>query len=86
MAAKETTMETLHEQLAKSLLDMLTKGVQEVQGDKIVYRKAKAADLNVIRQFLKDNDISADANHNSTLQELETQLPFDNENVVNFRR
>jgi hypothetical protein len=65
---------------------MLTKGFQEVQGDKIVYRKAKDAYLNVIRQFLKDNDISADANHNSTLQELETQWPFDNENVVNFRR
>jgi hypothetical protein len=42
----------------------------------------KAAELNVIRQFLKDNNISCDGQYSQTLQDIVAQLPeftFDDE-------
>ena len=41
--------------------------------------EAKASDLNVARQFLKDNGIEALPVDNSPLKALVDELPFDNE-------
>ena len=44
--------------------------------DKIRSGEAKAADLNVARQLLKDNNIEAIPADNSPLQNLIDELPF----------
>ena len=41
--------------------------------------EAKASDLNVARQFLKDNGIEALPVDNSPLKAVVDELPFDNE-------
>ena len=63
--AKNSTMEELHEVLAKSLLDRVKSG------------EATAADLSVARQFLKDNGIEATSPHSDrTLTSLSEVVPF----------
>ena len=47
--------------------------------------EAKASDLNVARQFLKDNGIEALPVDNSPLKALVDELPFDNEEDLVFR-
>lgn len=59
------TLQALHGQLAKTLLDKIKDGT------------ATAADLSVARQFLKDNGIDALPNENTPLRNLADQLPFD---------
>ncbi len=39
--------------------------------------KPTASDLNVVRQFLKDNDVTADPSRNKPLNTLVKNLPFD---------
>ena len=39
--------------------------------------EVKSSDLNVARQFLKDNNIDAVPTQDSTLQKLIEELPFD---------
>ncbi|WP_163832001.1 hypothetical protein [Spartinivicinus ruber] len=56
----------LHEELAEHLLDKLTK---PKNGE-----APNASELNVIRQFLKDNHISDIPRPNSPLAELENKL------------
>ena len=86
MASKSDKMDLMHELLAKNFLDMLNNGVEYVDKEgEIKIRKCNAAELNAIRQFLKDNNISADPEFNSTLKELSEDLPFFTDNVVNFR-
>ena len=58
-------LEKLHLLLAKELTDKITSG------------EAKAGDLNVARQFLKDNNIDAVPVEDSPLQKLIEELPFD---------
>lgn len=53
MAAKEGTLGTVQEKLADHFLEMLEKGTK-ADGEPLT-----ASDLNVIRQFLKDNGIEA---------------------------
>ena len=55
----------LHAILAEKLLE------------KIKDPDAKSADLNVARQFLKDNNIDAVPTEDSPLQKLIEELPFD---------
>ena len=57
------TLETLHECLAKELLGKIKSG------------EAKAGDLNVARQFLKDNGIECIPVENSPMTELMNNLP-----------
>ena len=57
------TLETLHECLAKELLGKIQSG------------EAKAGDLNVARQFLKDNGIEGIPVENNPMQELMENLP-----------
>lgn len=86
MSTSANDMDLMHQLLSRGFLDMLKEGVEyEAKDGSIKRRKANAAELNTIRQFLKDNNISADAEHNSTLKELSEELPFSNDNVVNFR-
>ena len=49
--------------------------------NKIKSGEAKAGDLNVARQFLKDNDITALPVGNNTLQTLLEAMPFDSVDV-----
>jgi hypothetical protein len=76
MAAQPETLNDLHEQLAQQLLSMIRGG------------DASAAVLNVARQFLKDNNIDADAKAGLPLKALEETLgDFDEDdpdNVVQF--
>ena len=56
-------MKTLHYELAKDLLDKVRSG------------EAKAGDLNVARQFLKDNGIECIPVENNPMEELMNSLP-----------
>jgi len=56
-------MEDLHQMLAQTLLDRVTDP------------EAKAGDLNVARQFLKDNHIEGLPSDNSPLADLVKTLP-----------
>ena len=64
------TLKELHEVLATELL----KRVKDPE--------AKASDLNVARQFLKDNGIEAIPVDNSPLKSLVDELPFDTEESI----
>ncbi|MDE1462100.1 hypothetical protein [Spartinivicinus poritis] len=67
----------LHSELAQHLLDKLT---TEKEGE-----APSASELNVIRQFLKDNHISDIPRPDSPLAELENKLnevdPFDPDDI-----
>jgi hypothetical protein len=86
MAGNANEMDLIHQLLTRNFIDMLQKGVQfyDKEGN-VNHRPINAAELNTIRQFLKDNNISADSEFNGSLKELEDELPFFTENVVNFR-
>ena len=56
-------MKTLHYELAKELLDKVKSG------------DAKAGDLNVARQFLKDNGVECIPIESNPMQELMENLP-----------
>ena len=65
---------------------MIDKNLKELHGvlaKQILKRvkdpEAKASDLNVARQFLKDNGIEAIPVDNSPLKALVDELPFDTE-------
>ena len=59
------TLDNLHVELAQLLLDKIRSG------------DAKASDLNVARQFLKDNGIEGLPVDNTPLKDLVDELPFD---------
>ena len=63
-------LKDLHEELAKVLLE------------RVKDPDAKSADLNVARQFLKDNSIDAVPAKGSPLEELIKELPFNDQSVV----
>ena len=64
MSKKEETLNELHTLLAKKLLDRVNDP------------ECKSADLNVARQFLKDNNIDAVPVAESPLAKLADKLPF----------
>ena len=61
----EKTLKQLHNELALKLLN------------KVRDPEAKSSDLNVARQFLKDNGIDAIPVDNSPLGKLMNELPFE---------
>ena len=65
MTKLSKTLDTLHTELAQTLLDIVKSG------------DAKASELNVARQFLKDNGIEGLPIDNSPLKELVDELPFE---------
>ena len=66
----EKVLDELHTELAETLLQKVRSG------------EAKASDLNVARQFLKDNGIEAIPVDNSPLKSLVDELPFDTEDDI----
>lgn len=64
---QDTKLEELHELLASVLLE------------KIRDPECKSAELNVARQFLKDNDVTAIPTDENALAQLLEDLPFDSE-------
>ena len=56
-------LKTIHYELAKHILDLIKSG------------EAKAGDLNVARQFLKDNGIECIPVDNNPIEDLMTNLP-----------
>ena len=56
-------LKTIHYELAKHILDLIKSG------------EAKAGDLNVARQFLKDNGIECIATQGSKMEDLMINLP-----------
>jgi len=70
--SKDLLMEKLHQELGETLLD------------RIRDPEVKSADLNVARQFLKDNDITAMPTDNNALSQLLQDLPF-NEDVTSIQ-
>ena len=56
-------LKTIHYELAKHILDLIKSG------------EAKAGDLNVARQFLKDNVIECIPVENNPIEDLMTNLP-----------
>ena len=61
----DTKLRELHGILAQKLLE------------KVKDPECKSADLNVARQFLRDNGIDAVPTDNSPLQKLIDEMPFD---------
>ena len=65
------------------MIDKNLKDLHGVLAEQLLKRvkdpEAKASDLNVARQFLKDNGIEALPVDNSPLKALVDELPFDNE-------
>ena len=56
-------LKTIHYELAKHILDLIKSG------------EAKSSDLNVARQFLKDNGIECIPVENNPMEELMENLP-----------
>ena len=65
MINKEKQLEELHSELTQKLLE------------KIRSSEVSASELNVCRQFLKDNGIESLAVDNSPLRSLVDELPFE---------
>ena len=70
MKQREQLFDELHDELAKTLLGKIRSG------------EAKASDLNVARQFLRDNGIAGVPADNSPLKHLMDELPFTEEEIV----
>ena len=70
MSKTDKVLDDLHSELAATLLDKVRSGT------------AKASDLNVARQFLRDNGIAGVPVENSPLKNLMDELPFTEEEVV----
>jgi ABC-type Zn uptake system ZnuABC Zn-binding protein ZnuA len=64
MQDPKNKLENLHELLAQKLLERLRDP------------EVKASDLNVARQFLKDNNIDCIPTENRTVSKLAEELPF----------
>ena len=69
MTKLNTILDELHVELGEELLQKLRSG------------KAKASDLNVCRQFLKDNSYEVRPTQENPLKHLVDELPFDDEKV-----
>ena len=69
MSKLNTILDELHVELGEELLQKLRSG------------KAKASDLNVCRQFLKDNSYEVPPTQEHPLKHLVDELPFDDEKV-----
>jgi len=66
MAKKDQeVLSEMHLALTEDLLNRIKSG------------EAKASELNVARQFLKDNDITAIPTDDSAIKQLVEELPFD---------
>lgn len=68
--ATDDLLSALHGEMAQAMKDKLASG------------EASASDLNVIRQFLKDNGINSDGQKDPKMKSLADDLPEDLDNVT----
>lgn len=68
MSQKKKELDSIHTELTKELLRLIRSG------------EAKSSDLNVARQFLKDNDITTIPVDNNEITDLISELPFSEDN------
>jgi hypothetical protein len=68
--ATEALLSELHGEMAKAMQKKLASG------------DATASDLNVIRQFLKDNGVNSDGVQDPNVKSLADDLPDDLDNVT----
>ena len=70
MAANETTLSTLHEVLARDLIDRIN-GVEVTDDEgKVTVLRASAAELSVAATFLKNNNVTSAPDENGAVSEL----------------
>ena len=62
--------------ISKKDLTTLFQSFTQALANRLESGEATAADLGVIRQFLKDNNISVEPGDNSALDRLTKNLPF----------
>lgn len=73
MASANKQLDALHRMLVEYLTDRLVEARKKDENGNILAPMA-AAELSVLRQFLKDNGIAADADHADDLLALQEQL------------
>ena len=87
-AASEKELGEVHNEMAAWCLEILRgvplmiDGKPVIEDGKVVRVPPAPAYLNVIRQFLKDNDISAEPAKGSSMGDLSDLPVFEDENVV----
>ena len=75
--ADRATLEDLHSKLAEAFIGILKDGVKVRTEDGTVESVSPPANyLNVIRQFIKDNDIQAPIVQGSQLGNIVNMLPY----------
>lgn len=84
---KKETLEAIHELLAADMLERLTNGsvTRDKEGE-LVAASLTAAELNVIRQFLKDNGIDKVVDSSKTSDPFADLVKRGAANVVNLRK
>lgn len=70
-------LDKLFDKFVEFLEDGMTNGFENPDGDRIA---AGAGQLNVVRQFLKDNNITADQSHLKQMMPVTMSLPFTGDN------
>lgn len=69
-------LNSIYDQFVNELEKMLTEGKTVVAGDDVVKVSPDAATLNVIRQFLKDQNFNGAPVETNPAQRLVDKLPF----------
>lgn len=69
-------LQDIYNQFVSELEKMLTEGKTVVAGDDVVKVSPDAATLNVIRQFLKDNNVGGGPVETNPANRLVDKLPF----------
>lgn len=69
-------LKDIYNLLVNEMEKMLTEGKTVVAGDEVVKVSADAATLNVIRQFLKDNNVGGGPVEANPANRLVDKLPF----------
>ena len=72
-------LQDIYNLLVDEMEKMLTEGKTVVAGDDVVKVSADAATLNVIRQFLKDNNVGGGPVDSNPANRLIDKLPFPKE-------
>lgn len=75
-------LEDIYNLLVNEMEKMLTDGKTVVAGDEVVKVSPDAATLNVIRQFLKDNNVGGGPVETNPANKLAQKLPFTVDDLI----
>lgn len=75
-------LQDIYDLLVNEMEKMLTEGKTVVAGDEVVKVSPDAATLNVIRQFLKDNNVGGAPVPSNPANRLLDKLPFSVEDLT----